>query len=85
MSVDMILTGGPEAGRFLLFAVTKRLQCRITGQQRVCGDSLGERRPMDMMLTSALTLLIVGCVVGYSLRAKIASDRPTEPRRRRPF
>jgi len=40
---------------------------------------------MDIMLASALVLLIVGCVVGYSVRAETASDRPAEPRRRRPF
>jgi hypothetical protein len=40
---------------------------------------------MDMMLAAALALLIVGCVVGYNLRAEITSDRPAEPRRRRPF
>ena len=30
---------------------------------------------MDIVLTSALVILIVGCVVGYSVRAKTASDR----------
>jgi hypothetical protein len=37
------------------------------------------------MLASALILLIVGCAVGYSIRAELANGRPTEPRRRRPF
>jgi len=40
---------------------------------------------MDIMLASVLVLLIVGCVVGYSVRAETASDRPAGPRRRRPF
>jgi hypothetical protein len=52
--------------------------------QRACGD-IWVRRPMDMMLAAALALLIVGCVVGYSLRAEIANDRSAEPRRPRPF
>ena len=29
---------------------------------------------MDIMLASVLVLLIVGCVVGYSVRAETASD-----------
>jgi hypothetical protein len=43
------------------------------------------RRLMDIVLVSAFILLIVGCAVGYSIRAELANDRPTEPRRQRPF
>jgi len=45
----------------------------------------GEARPMDIVLASALFILVAGCVVGYSIRAETDSDRPAEPRRRRPF
>jgi hypothetical protein len=45
---------------------------------------LGEAS-MDMMLGWALVVLIIGCVVVYGARAQTASDRPAEPRRRRPF
>jgi hypothetical protein len=37
------------------------------------------------MLISALVILIIGCVVAYSVRAEITSGRSAEPRRRRPF
>jgi hypothetical protein len=40
---------------------------------------------MDIVLASALFILVAGCVVGYSIRAETNSDRPAEPRRRRPF
>jgi hypothetical protein len=30
---------------------------------------------MDIVLTSALVILIVGCVVGYSVRAKTGQSR----------
>ena len=52
--------------------------------ERACGDRW-VRRSMDVMLGSALVVLIVGCVVVYGVRAETASDRPAEPRRRRPF
>jgi hypothetical protein len=48
--------------------------------QRVCGDSW-----VNIMLGWALVVLIVGCVVVYGVRAAPTNDRPTEPRRRRPF
>ena len=41
---------------------------------------------MDIMLGWALVVLIIGCAVAYGVvRAAPASDRPAEPRRRRPF
>jgi hypothetical protein len=40
---------------------------------------------MDIMLGWALVVLIIGCVVVYTVRAAPAGDRPAEPRRRRPF
>jgi hypothetical protein len=40
---------------------------------------------MDMILVWTLVVLIIGGVVVYGVRAEIASDRPSEPRRRRPF
>ena len=66
-----------------LFGVTKNLQCRTKGYGGPAGTVV--RRPMDIVITSALVILIVGCVLGYSFRAEIARDRPAEPRRRRPF
>ena len=66
-----------------LFGVTKNLQCRTKGYRGPAGTVV--RRPMDIVITSALVILIVGCVLGYSFRAEIARDRPAEPRRRRPF
>jgi ribose 5-phosphate isomerase RpiB len=38
---------------------------------------------MEIVLASAVAVVIVGCVVGYGMT--IAADRPAEPRRRRPF
>ena len=40
---------------------------------------------VNIMLGWALVVLIIGCVVVYGVRAAPANDRPTEPRRRRPF
>jgi hypothetical protein len=40
---------------------------------------------MDMILGWPLVVLIISCVVVYGVRAETASDRPAEPRRRRPF
>jgi len=40
---------------------------------------------MDMMLGWILVVLIIGGVVVYGVRTETVSDRPTEPRRRRPF
>jgi hypothetical protein len=60
-----------------LFGVTKNLQCRTKGYGGPAGTVV--RRPMDIVITSALVILIVGCVLGYSFRAEIASDRPAEP------
>ena len=68
---------------FLFDDVTKGLQSRTTECGGVCGDSR-MRRPMDIVLASALFILVAGCVVGYSIRAETDSDRPAEPRRR-PF
>jgi hypothetical protein len=71
---------------------SRSLRCLMS--QKDCNVELGVtsglrghwvRRPMDMILAAALALLIVGCVVGYGVRAEVASDRPAEPRRRRPF
>ena len=51
-------------------AFTRVTEIRQSGQSA---------RPMDIVLTSALVILIVGCVVGYSVRAETASDSTRRP------
>jgi formate hydrogenlyase subunit 3/multisubunit Na+/H+ antiporter MnhD subunit len=72
------------------FAVTISSIAAKTPLEGDCGELMLfwsdlESRPMDIVLAWALVILIVGCVVGYSVRATTASTRPAEPRRRRPF
>jgi hypothetical protein len=67
-----------------VFRGHKKIAMQNYGYSGSAGD-IRVRRPMDIVLASVLVLLIVGCVVGYSVRAETASDRPAEPRRRRPF
>jgi hypothetical protein len=69
---------------FYLFGCHEKIAIQNYRLERVCGHSW-VRYPMDMMLGWVLVVLITGCVVVYGVRTQTASDRPSEPRRRRPF
>jgi hypothetical protein len=58
----------------------KKIAIQNYALQRVCRDSL-----VNIMLSWALVVLIIGCVVVYGISGGARQDRPTEARRRRPF
>jgi len=73
-----------KVSRFLFVWCHEKIAIQNYRLERVCGHSW-VRYPMDMMLGWVLVVLIIGCVVVYGVRTQTVSDRPSEPRRRRPF
>src|SRR5215472_12509082 len=70
----------------LIVCLMSRKHCnQELSAKRVCGHSWVRRSMEIMFLGCAAVVLIVSGAVIYGVRTESASDRTTEPRRRRPF